>query len=82
MNPTNEVRPVIGVNLKVLLQIPPNDDDNQHVYELTLLNTHNSQIRVFNSDADYQKFIKEEGKSELSSYSFTYRQVQKVDLSA
>ena len=80
LNPTNEVRPVIGVNLKVLLQIPPNDDDNQQVYELTLLNTHNSQIRVFNSDADYQNFIKDEGKSELSSYSFTYRQVQKVKI--
>ena len=34
--PTNKVRPVIGVNLKILLQIPPNDDDNQQVYELTL----------------------------------------------
>jgi hypothetical protein len=80
LNPTNEVRPVIGVNLKVLLQIPPNDDNNQQVYELNLLNTHNSQIRVFNSDEDYQKFIKDEGKSELSSYSFTYRQVQKVKI--
>ena len=80
LNPTNEVRPVIGVNLKVLLQIPPNDDNNHQVYELTLLNTHNSQIRVFNSDSDYQKFIRDEGKSELSSYSFTYRQVQKVKI--
>ena len=80
LNPTNKVRPVIGVNLKILLQIPPNDDDNQQVYELTLLDTDNSQIRVFYSDSEYQKFINDEGKSELSSYSFTYQQVQKVKI--
>ena len=78
LNPTNEVNPVVSVNLKVLLQIPPNDNDNQQNYELTLLDTHNSQIRIFYSDSEYKKFSS--SRSELKSYasSFKHEQVQRV----
>ena len=80
LNPTNEVYPVIGVNLKVLLQIPPNGNDNQKIYELTLLDTHNSQIRIFSSDIEYKVFSEE--RTELKSYasSFKYKQVQRVKI--
>ena len=80
LNPTNEVNPVISVNLKVLLQIPPNDTDNQQIYELTLLDTHNSQIRIFYSDTEYKEFSAH--RAELKSYasSFKYEQVQRVKI--
>ena len=82
LNPTNKVRPVIGVNLKILLQIPPSEDDNQQVYELTLLDTYNSQINIFSSDSEYQKFIKDKERVDFLSYtsSFDYEQVQKVKI--
>ena len=80
LNPTNEIYPVIEVNLKVLLQIPSNNDNTQN-YELTLLDTHNSQISIFYSDAEYQEFISNEERKELQSYtSYKYEQVQRVKI--
>ena len=81
LNPTNEVKPVIGVHLKVLLQIPPNEKDNSQNYELTLLDTHNSQINIFYSDEQYKEYINNK-KQDLQSYSssFKYEQVQIVKI--
>ena len=81
LNPTNQVNEVIGVNLKVVLQIPPSDKDkdNLHNYEITLIDNHNSKISVFYSDSDYKKFIKSKKGKELRQYtSFKYEQVQRV----
>ena len=80
LNPTNEVNQVVGVNLKVLLQIPPNDTENQQIYELTLVDTHNSQIRMFYSENEYKRFTS--SRSELKSYasSFKHEQVQRVKI--
>ena len=79
LNPTNEVKPVVGVNLKVILQIPPIDKDNQQTYELTLLDLYNSQIKVFSSDNEYSKYMNSE-ESSVKRYisSFKYQQVQRV----
>jgi hypothetical protein len=76
LNPTNEVKPVVGVNLKVILQIPPIDKDNQQTYELTLLDLYNSQIKVSSADDDYSKFMESE-ESSVRRYisSFKYQQV-------
>ena len=79
LNPTNQVNEVIGVNLKVVLQIPPSDKDNLHNYEITLIDTHNSKISVFYSDNDYRQYLKSEKGKELRSFtSFKYEQVQRV----
>ena len=80
LNPTNEVNPVIGVNLKVLLQIPPKDNDNMQIYELTLLDTHNSQIRIFYSDSEYKSFSSTRPEFKLYASSFKYEQVQRVKI--
>ena len=79
LNPTNEVKPVVGVNLKVVLQIPPIDKDSQQVYELTLLDLYNSQIKVFSSTEEYAKYMKSED-SDVKRYisAFKYQQVQRV----
>ena len=79
LNPTNEVKPVVGVNLKVILLIPPIDKDNQQTYELTLLDLYNSQIKVFSSDDEYSKYMDSE-ESSVKRYisSFKYQQVQRV----
>jgi hypothetical protein len=81
LNPTNEVKPVIGVNLKVVLQIPPNDEENQQIYELTLMDLYNSQIKVFSSDSEYSDYIKKETK-DVKRYisAFKYQQVQRVKI--
>ena len=63
LNPTNEVKPVVGVNLKVILQIPLIDKDNQQTYELTLLDLYNSQIKVFSSDKEYSNYMDMEESS-------------------
>ena len=80
LNPTNEVNPVIGVNLKVLLQIPPKDNDNMQIYELTLLDTHNSQIRIFYSESEYNTFSSGRPEFKIYSSSFKYEQVQRVKI--
>ena len=79
LNPTNEVKPVVGVNLKVVLQIPPIDKDSQQVYELTLLDLYNSQIKVFSSTEEYAEYMKSED-SDVKRYisAFKYQQVQRV----
>ena len=79
LNPTNEVKPVVGVNLKVVLQIPPIEKDSQQVYELTLLDLYNSQIKVFSSTEEYAKYMKSED-SDVKRYisAFKYQQVQRV----
>ena len=81
LNPTNEVRPVIGVNLKVVLQIPPNDEENQQIYELTLMDLHNSQIKVFSSESEYNNYVNQES-SNIRRYisAFKYQQVQRVKI--
>ena len=79
LNPTNEVRPVVGVNLKVILQIPPDDKENQQIYELTLMDLYNSQIKVFTSDEEYTSYV-ESQEDDVKKYisSFKYQQVQRV----
>ena len=79
LNPTNEVKPVIGVNLKVILQIPSNDIANQQIYDLSLMDLHNAQIKVFTSDSEYSNFIKKE-ENDVKSYisAFKYQQAQRV----
>ena len=81
LNPTNEVKPVIGVNLKVILQIPPIDKENQQKYELTLMDLHNSEIKIFSSDSEYNSYIKKEEKNVKRYISaFKYQQVQRVKI--
>ena len=81
LNPTNEVRPVIGANLKVVMQIPQNDSDNQQVFELTLMDLHNSQIKVFDSDSEYKNYFNQED-NDIKRYisAFKYQQVQRVKI--
>ena len=79
LNPTNEVRPVVGVNLKVILQIPPDNKENLQIYELTLMDLYNSQIKVFTSDEEYTRYV-ELQEDDVKRYisSFKYQQVQIV----
>ena len=78
LNPTNKVNPVFGINLKVSLLIPYNDAENENIYDLTLLELHNSQITVFYSEEKYKKFMAERPELRTYSSSFKYQQVQKV----
>ena len=81
LNPTNEVKPVVGVNLKVVLQIPPLDKENQQIYELTLLDLYNSQIKIFSSEEEYKKYIHKEDNSVKRHISvFKYQQVQRIKI--
>ena len=81
LNPTNDVKPLIGVNLKVILQIPPIDKANQQVYELTLMDLHNSEIKIFSSDSEYNSYINQEDNNVKKYIStFKYQQVQRVKI--
>ena len=75
LNPTNKIKNITGVNLKVLLKGPSNN------YEINLLELHNSEITPL-SEKDYNNEIMNNEGKDVNQYisSFKYSQAHSVKI--